>query len=73
MHQLLVSQPHIMRDLLSQQRPCLIKMSADVQTFSDISRFIRAAQPIDVTENEVLSMVSAKHFRKRDIMSYDAR
>lgn len=49
------------------------KIAAVVKKFRKSLRFICAAQPSGVTENEVLSMEIGKHLRNRDGKSYDAR
>lgn len=48
-------------------------MTGDCQNFRSAIRFIYTCKPTGVTEDEIMSMVIAKHLGKRASMSYDAR
>lgn len=49
------------------------EISADILTFREALRVIRAANPTGVTYNEVLSIAITIHHEKSDRMSYEAR
>lgn len=49
------------------------ELVADVKKFRAALHLIRASNPTGVTGDELFSMAIAKHFGKRDGMSYDAR
>lgn len=54
-------------------RQNLMRFAADIQKFRASLLFIGAGNPTEVTEDEITSMATAKHFRNRDAMSYEAR
>ena len=49
------------------------EIAADVQKFRFSLRVIKACNPTEVVEDQVISMEIAKHLGKRKAMSYDAK